>query len=115
MKYFIALVAALFLSGCATTEIKLVHSQKYIVIDVDPKYLQDCAVEAPPGKKAYLEAGHDEREDMMTKTLLIQYQNNKACTADKRAIKELIAKQKQSVDEANAAEDERIKNLGVKE
>ena len=117
MKKIIALIAALFmisiLAGCVTTDVRLVQSQKYVVVEIDPKYLQDCPVEPPPSKKAYLEAGHDEREDMMTKVLLTQYQNTKICTADKRSIKELLEKQKETVEEANRKEEERIKKLGV--
>ena len=114
LKLFFAIFLVSLLSACVTTEVRLVQSQKYVVVEVETKYLQDCQVEPPPMREAYLNAGHDEREDMLTRTLLTQYQNTKLCTADKKSLRVLIAKQKEDVEAFNAAEDERIKKLGVK-
>ena len=115
MRWFGLILVMVLLTGCATTEtVLLVQSQKYVLVDIDPKYLRDCDVEPPPDKASYLAAGHDEREGMMTTTLLVQYQNTKACTADKRAIKVLISQYKKDIEDANLAEEKRIKELGVK-
>lgn len=114
MRLFFCLILAMLLTGCVTTEVRLVEAQKFIVVNIDPKYLQDCDMEPPPDRVNYLAAGQDEREDMMTRVLFAQYQNTKLCTADKRSLRQLIDQQKADVEAANAAEDKRIKDLGVK-
>lgn len=114
MKSFLISLFVVFLSGCATTEtIKRVQSQKYVMVEIDPRYLQDCLVEPPPNKKDYLEAGHDEREDMMTRVLLKQYQYIRHCNLDKKSIRELIDKQKKEVENFNLTEEKRLKQEGV--
>lgn len=118
MKYFLNLLVSIIiislLTGCVTTEVRLVESQKYVLIEPDAKYLQDCKIEPPPAKELYLAAGHDEREDMLTRTLLTQYTNIKLCTSDKQSLRSLMEKQKADVEAFNASEEERIKKLGVK-
>ena len=102
---FAFLVVLLSLTGCATDMPRataVVVQEQLTVVDVDPTYLQDCAVEPMLKPEDYARLGRDEREDFLTRLVVAQYKDIALCTSDKRHLRTLIERQKAEIDRYNA-------------
>lgn len=97
------------LVACGSTQVRVVEKQTYIVTEVDEVYLNDCEQAEPPPVTDFKLMAPDSQIDVLTKVLITQYKLNRACSSDKKSIRELIAKQKKAVAERNAAEEARVK------
>lgn len=106
-------VVFLLLSGCATENIRIIQSKEYILIGIDPSYLKDCEIVPPPARENYPKLSHDMKESLLTEVLIEQYGKTAKCTEDKRAIRELIVRQKQEIELSNQNEQNRVKKEGA--
>ena len=119
--YLLAVIIGLLLvmSGCATTpapEVKIITTETLQVIEPDPQYLADCQVAAPPSIDEYMTLGGDAttatvaalvarlyaREDALTRIIIEQYGYARACSDDKKHLRQLIESQKAIVAKHNA-------------
>lgn len=99
---------AFLLAGCETIKVVVVEKNSWKTLSVDPVLLEDCVLEPPASRDAYLKMSMDEREDHLTRSLINQYVHTKNCTTDKRSIKTSLKKQQDLVDEYNAKEEKRV-------
>lgn len=111
MRFLIILLTLVALAGCKTIEVRVLESEKLVLLEPEAVYLNDCEAKAPPTVDEYMAMGMDGREDALSQTLAMQYKYKKDCTLDKRSLRELIVKQKQVLDTHNAKEAARIQAL----
>lgn len=114
---FAALVLPLVfgLTGCGHNEVRVVEKTTWVQPEVDPIYLEDCRKETPPDAMAWVDMGQDERIDVLTRTLMRQYELTQSCTLDKQNLRQLLEKQKKAVADRNKAEEDRLLQLQKKE
>lgn len=112
MKTILFVVMMVFtLASCGHREVRVVESEKLVLLEPDAVYLNDCDYKSPPLPADYLSMGKDEREDAIIRTLSKQYSYTGECTIAKRSLRDLIAKQKIVIQQHNAKEDERVQAL----
>ena len=104
----LAILLGFMLSGCVTTQVRVLETERQVLVELDPSYYKDCEVEAPPTPEAFMAMGTDERESALAKSLAMQYGNRYDCTLDKRSLRELTVKQKRIIDEYNRQEALRV-------
>lgn len=109
VKVALAVLVCFALTACGSTQIRVVEKQTYVVAEVDPVYLNDCEQLPPAEKKYFMALTPDEQVDVLTQALLKQYKYTRACSSDKKSIRELLEKQKKAVADRNAAEEARVK------
>ena len=108
VRFFLFLFMLFGLTGCNLAPPRVVETEKLVLVSVSEIYLQDCEDVAPPSPAEYMAKGVDEREDLLTRTVIQQYRALKNCTTDKRMLREDLAKQKAIVDKHNADEAARV-------
>ena len=96
-KTLLTVLLPIVLTGCAASP-TIVNKTDYIVLNIDPRYLRDCTLVAPPDEEVYMKASMDEREDMLTRTIIDQHQATRECTNDKRAIRKVVETQKEYIE-----------------
>ena len=74
MRYLV-LLSILFLVGCASAPI----AHKSVLISPPQAFTEDCTVEPPPEKEAYISASMKDREKMLYDMNMKQLKNIKTC------------------------------------
>lgn len=112
-KVFFAVLACLIivLGGCAMSPMQIIETERMVMAVIDPVMTQDCTLEVPPPPQSYTAMGVDEREDALTRYSIDQVNYTKACTIDKRKLRETLQKQQEQIDAHNAAEEARVTKL----
>lgn len=54
LKYILASLVALIITGCATVETKVVTKTKYVAVKFDSYLLRQCDISTPPNKEEFL-------------------------------------------------------------
>jgi len=113
MMKALILVALFALAGCTTTppEVRVIESEKMVLLEPDQQYLVDCQSSEPPYVSDYKNMGKDEREDALVRSLTAAYEHRQKCTVEKKSLRDLVAKQKAIVAEYNLKEEARVKAL----
>lgn len=97
----LAVIAAVCLSACATTEPLVKY--KYIGDEVPDSLVQDCAVSAPPAKSQYSASTAQQKEALLSRALGATYKDLADCNGDKAALRDWKAQQARLRADAEAA------------
>lgn len=113
VKWVVTVVALFMLTGCFESFRKreLVVETTWVVVEPDPVLVRDCPVEPPPNKQEYAQMGISEREYALIVHNGALIRDIVACNKDKAGIREQIQRQKQTIEEKNLQEKERVKKL----
>lgn len=109
--FFLILILILLLTGCTTTEVRVVERNHYVLVTPGGQYMHPLPLPEPPEIETYLQANMDQREDILTRELIRHYQLLASCNNDKAAIEALWSKQKTALDQLNEEERQRVELL----
>lgn len=97
IKLVFAILVALLLSACGTTE-PLVRYKDLAGFPPDA-LLQDCEVTRPPLLENYLASDWAGREDLLTKSNVAQYKAMAKCNKDKASLRKWKADKQQLIEQ----------------
>lgn len=104
----------LSLSACvpdALVRHEVIEKRTMVVVSVDSSLLEPCHDTSPPPVMSYTQVNRDQKEALLTGYIADLILDNKRCSLDKLTLKTMLTKQKATVDQFNADEDLRVKNL----
>ena len=102
------------LSACvpdALVRHEVIEKRTMVVVNVDSSLLEPCHDASPPPVMLYTQVNRDQKEALLTGYIADLILDNKRCSLDKLTLKTMLTKQKATVDQFNADEDLRVKNL----
>jgi len=102
------------LSACVPDALirhEVIEKRTMVVVSVDSSLLEPCHETTPPPIASYVQVNRDQKEALLTGYIADLILDNKRCSLDKLTLKTMLTKQKATVDQFNADEDLRVKNL----
>jgi hypothetical protein len=109
----ITLVSGL-LSGCFTTKVveyRVIKQTQYMNAEPMTNWLKPTTLPSPPPLSAYRGLSFDEREDLLIRHSLKQYEALASCNADKLAQLQSIESRNTAINELNENEEKRVQEL----
>lgn len=114
MKY-ILIALCFLLTACQPESVKpadhVVEQRQLVLASVPETLLVSPEPVKPPSIKEFMKMSRDAREDALTRYALRERNAERVCRADKVAIQDVLLRQVKTVEDLNAAEEQRIKEL----